>query len=510
MKKRIFILLVFLFIFSQPTFAQDLLQRGIIEYRAESYEEALETFKKVRQQYPSSSIAAFYLGLTYKQVGKYREAVSNYRDALTLTPRVNEAYPEIIEMLYNLNELKEAKEWIAEAEKAGVFLANIAFLKGLVLAKEGKNDEAIHAFTKAKTLNKDLTQAVDFQIAMIYAKERKLKQAKDALKALISIDPSSELASFAKEYEASIARVIEAYKAWRFNIGASYQFDDNVVSKPTGTIGTAAVDNISGKRDSAITNTFAVTYSPMMSGQYSFAAQYSIFATNYFHSYAYDTMAHSIAIIPGYNFQNSAISLPLSYSHVWLNEQEYMTITSLKPTLNIQLFNSLIGQFSVGYGKREMLKYTQGADPDEDRDGNLYTTLIGIIYPFKEGKGFFNMRYEYTKDDTQGKNWDSKSDKVSATILYPVMNKLNLSISGDMTVQQFKNIHTISGTGTNGYPSIPTKRRDKLYNANASIVYEILEGLNLNLNYSYTRADSNFAIYDYRKNIYGFGINYEF
>ncbi len=90
------------------------------------------------------------------------------------------------------------------------------------------------------------------------------------------------------------------------------------------------------------------------------------------------------------------------------------------------------------------------------------------------------------------------------------MNKLNLSVSGDMTVQQYKNIHTISGTGTNGYPAIPTKRRDKIYNTGASIIYELAKDLSLNLNYSYTRADSNFAIYDYRKNIYGFGVSYEF
>jgi tetratricopeptide (TPR) repeat protein len=510
MKKWIFILLLSFFVFPQTVFAQDLLQRGIIEYKAESYEEALETFKKIRQIEPKSSIAAFYLGLTYKQVGNYREATNHYRDALTLTPRINEAYPEIIEMLYNLNELKEAMHWISEAEKAGVFPANIAFLKGLVLAKDNKNKEAIEAFQKAKEIDNSLTQAADFQIAMLYAKDRKLKEAKRALNALINIDPSSELASFAKEYEAAISRAIEAHRNWRFNIGAAYQFDDNVVSKPTGIIGTAAVDEISGKRDSAINNSFSVSYTPMISGRYSLMAQYSIFATNYFHSYAYDVMAHSLSVIPGYNFQRGVISVPVSYSHMWLNEQEYMNVISIKPILNIQILNGHIGQFSVGYGKREMLKYTAGADPDEDRDGRLYSMLIGYIYPFKEGRGIFNLKYEYTKDDTQGRNWDNRGDKISANLLYPLMNKLNLSVSGDMTVQQYKNIHTISGTGTNGYPAIPTKRRDKIYNTGASIIYELAKDLSLNLNYSYTRADSNFAIYDYRKNIYGFGVSYEF
>ncbi|HCL81774.1 MAG TPA: hypothetical protein DHW81_05995, partial [Nitrospiraceae bacterium] len=457
------VLTIFLGFTSNLYAADNLLEKGIREYKAENYEEALETFKKARQQQPESSIAAFYLGLTFKQIGNYKESANNYRDALTLTPRVNEAYAELIEMLYNLNELKEAKKWISDAEKEKILPAHIAFLKGLVLAKENNNEEAIAAFTKAKELNNTLAQAVDFQIAMIYAKERKLKDARNTLKALINIDPSSELASFAKEYETAIARAIEAHKNWRFGIGVTYQYDDNVVSKPTGIIGTAAVDEISGKRDSAITNTFRVDYSPMLSGPWSLTAQYSILSTTYFHSYAYDVMAHSIAVIPGYNFQSGAVSLPVSYSHMWLNEQEYMHLTSVKPMLNLQVLPGHIGQFSLGYSKREMLK--PGSDPDEDRDGNIYSAMIGYVYPFKEGRGIFSVKYEYSNDDTQGRNWDNKSDKIGATFLYPVMNKVNLSISGDMTLQYYKNIHTISGTGTNGYPDDPTKRRDDIYSA---------------------------------------------
>ncbi len=507
----LFFVLSFLFGSTANLYAKEnLIEKGIAEYKAEKYEEALETFIKARQEYPKSSLAAFYLGLTFKQIGNYKESAKNYRDALTLTPRINEAYAELIEMLYNLNELKEAKQWIAEAEKEKVLPAHIAFLKGLVLTKENNNKEAIEAFTKAKELNRALSQSVDFQIAMIYAKERKLKDARNTLRALINIDPSSELASFAKEYETAIAKAIEAHRNWRFGIGVTYQFDDNVVSKPTGLIGTPTVDNISGQRDSAITSTFRMDYSPMLSGPWSFTVQYNAVGTNYFHSYEYDVMAHSIAAVPIYNFQNGALSMPVSYSHMWLNEQEYMHLTSIKPSLNLQIFPGHIGQFSIGYGKREMLKYSAGADPNEDRDGNLYSALIGYVYPFKEGKGIFSVKYEYSKDDTQGRNWDNKSDKIGTSILYPLMNKVNLSLAGDMTLQHYKNIHTVSGTGTNGYPNVPTKRRDKIYNASGGVIYELLKGLSLSINYSYTRADSNFAIYDYKKNIYSFGVGYSF
>ncbi|HAK88623.1 MAG TPA: hypothetical protein DCP24_06880, partial [Nitrospiraceae bacterium] len=53
-------------------------------------------------------------------------------------------------------------------------------------------------------------------------------------------------------------------------------------------------------------------------------------------------------------------------------------------------------------------------------------------------------------------------------------------------------------------------RRDDIYSAGGGVIYELLKGLNLNLNYSHTRADSNFAIYNYKKNIYSFGVDYSF
>ena len=141
--------------------------------------------KKSKDCNPSdSSEAAFYLGLTYKQSGNYSEAAKNLRDSIRLVPSVKDAYPELIEVLYNLNEMKEAMDWVKSAEKEGVKPAHIAFLKGLVLSKEDKNREAINAFNKAKELNPSLTQSSDFQIAMAQAKERRFAEAKEILKDL--------------------------------------------------------------------------------------------------------------------------------------------------------------------------------------------------------------------------------------------------------------------------------------------------------------------------------------
>src|SRR4030043_1880731 len=106
----IFLVGIFMIGETENLSAQSLLDIGIKEYKAENYEEALDILTKAKSQQPDSSLTAFYLGLTYKQMGNYREATGQFKEALRLSPPPTDAYPELIETLYYLNEIKEAKD----------------------------------------------------------------------------------------------------------------------------------------------------------------------------------------------------------------------------------------------------------------------------------------------------------------------------------------------------------------------------------------------------------------
>ena len=475
--------------------AENFLDRGISEFKAENYEEALGLFIKAREQQPGSSMAAFYLGLTHKQMGEYREASKHLRDAIRLTPSVKEAYPELIQVLYNLNELKEAMDWITKAEREGVKPGPIAFLKGRVLLKEGKNKDAIEAFKKAKEVDPSLAQSSDFQIAMAYAKEKKFAEAKESLKALISVDPTSELASFAKGYEEAFTRGLKMYKVWGATAGIAYQYDDNVVLKPNTDIPGVL---ITGKRDSSVISTFRFSYTPPLRDPWFFNAQYNFYANTYFSNHKVNLIQQSISFIPGYNFQKGALTLPLAYTYAWLHERQYMWVLLAKPTVNLILLPNHIGQFSIGYTRRETLN----TPPDryEDRDGNIFSVSPGYVYSFMNGRGIFNFRYEFSRDDTEGKNWENTGNRINLSLLLPVMDKLRFTISGDMFLQDYQHTHTFFGM----------KRSDRTYYGAAGMRWEVLNGLNLNLQYSHTHADSNISVYEYKRNVYTAGLEYTF
>lgn len=490
------ILIIFLFCSESTYAAGEFLEKGIENYRNENYEEALAFFIEARKEQPTSSIAAFYLGITYKQLKEYQMAEKNLRDSLQLSPPVKDAYLELAEVLYIQNQLNEAEGWTSKAETEGINPANAVFLRGMILSRRGISEEAIIAFNKAKEMNPTLTQPADFQIALIQLKSQNFKDAQKTFKAIEEIDPTSELASFAKEYEKSLSRTLDIYKTWRFSIGAAYQYDDNVILRPTTSI--PGVE-ITGERDSSIIATLGIIFSPILKSPYFINCQYNLYTNTYFDTNTHNIMSHTLSVNPGINIKNGSIFSPVSYSHIWVHERQYMSLISVKPGIQFAFLPQHIARFSIGYDKRELLEAS--IDKDEDRDANIFNSTIGYIHPFSAGKGLFNLLYEFSYDNSDGKNWDNIGNRFTAGLLLPeLILKTDFILSGEFFLQNYKNNHTVFNK----------KRRDKNYTFSLNLVRELVRGLFLNLQYSYTRADSNIAIYDYDRNIYTAGVEFRF
>jgi len=110
---HLFFLYLAFFTFIPDVFCQvpPTLQEGIEQYRQENYEEAIEILTKVwGEQEPQSPVAAFFLGMAYKQVMDYPQASVHLEAAVTLTPRVKEALLELADVMYQLGKLEEAKK----------------------------------------------------------------------------------------------------------------------------------------------------------------------------------------------------------------------------------------------------------------------------------------------------------------------------------------------------------------------------------------------------------------
>jgi len=485
--------------FPSFTFAESAsLMQGIDEYKNENYEEAVPLLVDARKAEPRSSVAAFFLGLAYKQVLDYPNAFVHLQDAVTLHPRIKEAVVELIEVALQLNKLQTAKQWIHVAEREEIFPAQVAFLKGLALKKEGKNMEAIASFEHAMAMDDTLAQAAEVQVAMCYLEERKLKTAKETFRAAVLLDPTSDLAAYARQYQDLVEERMYIERPLRVTLGAYGQYDTNVVLLPNER---AFAPGITDEESAVLTTTARVDYVPVFEGPWLFNAQYA-FVGSFYEKYStsHNYLSNGIYVTPGYNFGRYALNLAVNYNHYLVRDpsyKQYLDYLYAGPLLRALLSPAHVLELFSGYVHQE---YDEPPlIPQEDRDSDGFYGYLGWIWLYARG-AFFSMRYEFSHDNTDGIHWENDGHRLLANITIPVVDKLKLQVTGQAFFQRFNNTNTLFGL----------KREDDVYRGSLGLTWEFYRNTTLVLQLNVTQANSNIPIYDYDREVYTAGIEYRF
>jgi len=503
LKISFFLFLIFsvstIFLFSEAFCQQpQSLQAGIDQYKAEKYGDAVNTLTKAREEDPKSSSAAFFLGMAYKQTMDYETAYVHLKDAVTLTPRIKEALIELIDVSLQLGKIDEAKKWIAVAEQENILPAKTAFLKGLVYTEEGKNKEAAASFEKAKTLDSTIAQASEIQIALSKMRESELKDAKKSFESAITVDPQSDMAGFARQYLARVEETIEARRPFHYTLSIFDQYDDNMVLKPTDEALATGVTN----EGSFVTNSsFKVAYTPTLKGQWLFNAYYDIASSlHYRHKYTHDSLSNTLSMTPGYNFGKYALNLSATYSHALVRDPSYKKYSgnlNVGPMIRIAVTGNQLLEFFSGYSDNE---YFQPAiSPEENRDSKGFSDYASWVWLFRKNS-FLNLRYQVAVQNAEGRNWDNKSQSLSANLVIPASDNVKLQFSGQGTDQKFINTHT----------TFDVKREDNIYTFSAGASWELYKNMTFIGQYTRISNGSNIGIYDYSRDMYTLGLEYRF
>ncbi len=97
-------------------------------------------------------------------------------------------------------------------------------------------------------------------------------------------------------------------------------------------------------------------------------------------------------------------------------------------------------------------------------------------------------------------NWDHIENRGSATVFVPLHEKYDLSVSGEVKYQDFENNHATFGV----------QREDTTYTLSSVLTYDLYKSADLQVLYAHIKDDSNIALYDYDRNIYSIGVDWDF
>lgn len=473
----------------------DFLTTGIAEYRAENYEEALESFALARQSGEDETLA-YYLGLTRKRMGDARGALGSFREALRLGAPPAAVYRELADCYLVLDDPAGARQALADGEAAGVRASELNLVRGQLLARERRYDEALATFSQVEKEAPELAGQARFQMAQIYAAQQKPQQARASLQAVIDMSPDSELAAYARDYERQFAAAIEQHRTWRATTQFAYLYDSNAIGKPEDDV------NLTDAVDHAWVANLRLDYQPLLEGNILFSGRYAVNTATYDENDSSNQIVQNLTLTPGVKGAAGSLTVPVYYTHYFLDGEQYQQLIGTRPTLNLRMGRAQIVQLSGGYAHRTMLRDYLNAATEalESRDADVFTAGGGYIYLFAGGRGMSNLRYEWSDDQARGSNWRIKGDKLALNLLLPLSASVAANGGGEVLWQNFEGEHSFYGY----------RREDRVYGATAGLSWEVLAALKLYTQYSFTRADSNLPVYDYSRHAVTAGVEINF
>jgi len=491
------------------------LQKGIAEFRQENFEEALESLLKARTADPGNSMPEYYLGVTYKNMQNYKDAQKHLEAALDLSPQIKAAFLELAEVNYNLGEFDKALKVIEMAEGENINPGQTAFIKGLILRGMDNNTAAVESFDNAAQRSAELVSAADYQAGQAYLKENNLDDAEKRFKNVIEKSPDTDMAVFSRDFLAQIEEKRREQRQFRAYAGLHYQYDDNVVLKPEDN---SIAITISDESDYRKVITVGLEYVPTPRRTLDYTAHYSLYANFHNDLSQYDYQRHTFVLNPSYRInEQSRADLVLRYSYHLVDDSKYLSKFAINPTFTKSLGKDSTIQAYVGYQKKNFLSdVTVEAD---NRDADEYSLNLnwfyffkqekGVLFPFMEeydlsffakNKGYFNLFYKLSADRAEGTNWDLLANKVTATLLVPLLENWKLRLTGDFSYHDYQKKHSTFGVF----------RTDYIYDAFALLYYRFQKNLDLQFLYNHVRDDSNIALFDYSRNVYSIGIEWRY
>jgi tetratricopeptide (TPR) repeat protein len=486
-----------------PAFSQDQkpaqenkLDKALWLFKHENYEEALVPLQELRAEYPKSTMVAYYLGMTLKKLERYDEARLYFEFAATNAPRMVNAIPELIDLLYKLDRLDEAKRWIDKAETEGVAPAQIAFMKGLVLLKDNEDiPAALAAFDNAQSLDGSLAAMVKYYKGIAYLQMKNLPKAKEVFKDVVMATPGQGLAAYANEYMDTISRVEDAAKLFGGYVQAIMQYDDNVVLMPGDD---SAVSGISEQGDWRQAYTAQCDYNFKFGDKAAIKPGYSFYYGKQSNLGFYDMTSHDVSLLSSLYFEKLAITFPVHYNYVTVNDKGYMSAVGISNVNNLMLDRVNMAQFTFIYNRKIFLWQPNLAE--ERRTSNEYIASMGWYRFFAKNKGVFSLSYVLNYDDTQGRDWRYFGNRLIAFATIPITDRVKWTTGLDYFNEFFPDRNVI----------FDKKRYDNIMTVSNLVAVEVFKGAELLIQHSFIYDCASIGIYKYRRNIYGAGMKYKF
>ncbi|MBP7217264.1 MAG: hypothetical protein KBA46_08300, partial [Candidatus Omnitrophica bacterium] len=227
---------------------------------------------------------------------------------------------------------------------------------------------------------------------------------------------------------------------------------------------------------------------------------YSFYATKQNEIGFYNVQSHDASLQPAWSFSKITVAFPLHYNYVVVDDKQYLDTTGMSVLVNKMQTSRDMLQTQFQYNIKNF--HWPASFDDENRDSREYVWSAGWYYFFtKKQDGYAHIRYAANFDDAKGDNWKYWGNRLTASVVVPLLQKVSWTVVGDYFRQEFlKENHSV----------YRKERHNDVYTFSNLLAYRPVENLEVQFQHTFVYDGASIGVYKYKKNVYGVGVKYYF
>lgn len=367
------LLACFLFFWSGVVSASErselLYSRGLVEFHAERYEQALDLFNQAVDANPADAFALYYRGVTRGRLGDVSGAIADLEAALARKPDLDEAALELGVALVEKGRYAEASPWLEQAQKVESLASSASLFLGLTQLRLGRLDEATANFRRAAN-DPALSVSASYYQGVVAYQKAEWDDAEAHFSAVAEASPDSDLGREAAQFLV----VVRARQTERgaFYGKLSLEYDSNLALAPSGNV---LENTVTRKEDGRVAMTAGGNYVPWRTDDMLVSVGYDLFQSLHFTETDFNLQSHR----PNAQFvaRHGRFGYGFLGSYNYYRLANYSFLQEVQTAPWVTLNDTPFGRFELSYRMR-FSDYFDSSFNGTEFEGDDFTTRDAI------------------------------------------------------------------------------------------------------------------------------------
>ncbi len=384
--------------------AEQLYSRGLVEFHAGRYAEALALFDQATAASPDDVYARYYRGVTRGRLKDFEGAIADLRAVLARRPDFPEAALELGVALVETHRFAEAVPYLEQAQRVSSLDAQASLFLGLAQLRLGQDARARSSFQRAGAGDPALTVPARYYQGVAAYQAEQWHDAEEHFAAVVAANPDSAMGREAAQFVAALqARRPKAYQA---SAAVGFEYDTNITLAPSGDVLKDEL-RITDQDDGRVTVRAGGTYVPWQSERGLLSMGYEFFQSLHFDLTDFNLQDHRPSLQLAGRAGAARFGLLGRYDYYRLEDRNFLQEGTVSPWLTIM---------ESGFGRTELFYRMRRRDfLDRDfrtRDSFNHAPGVRQVFEIRDPQRYVAFGYRFDREEAV------RDDEVSQSFAY--------------------------------------------------------------------------------------------